>query len=539
MKIKYLYILLSLLSFVTFSCKENANDWEYDESYNRLFRPVTFKVNDFGSTYAELSYTGVTNATKYVFEFSEGDSLLFNNITRVDTIVADTLTPYVEASSITKTEFHTLFKNLNGTTRYSVRIKAIDEKSGMESGYVGICFDTPDEQIFTNNAPGVNSATLSWVPESEVTNIKYGEISEPSDTIWLNSKVLTDAEKKAGRAVIDGLNPGTNYLATILKGNAKRGTVNFKTLGMKSGVTIQVQPGDNINDLLAQQAAQGVTNISFVFKGGQTYEIETITVPVGISNIYFVGDVKMDETLPNLYLHHVNLSSPLSNISFQYIDLDARSNSSNFVFSIADDNCFKSISFDGCTIRNISRSLVYLNRDNLDIESIKISNCIIKNVGAGGYGLLNLSKSTVKLKSIAITNTTMMDMGDQLMQMKSSVSDITMNKCIFCNFNIGIGKIFRFDAKPTTITVTNSIFTGNNNGVKVNSGNGDYSSYLSFTSCYLTSDFVVDTRKFTNAETLSLKSEDLFVDPRNGDFHIKEGVKFAGAGKVGDPRWWN
>lgn len=35
-----------------------------------------------------------------------------------------------------------------------------------------------------------------------------------------------------------------------------------------------------------------------------------------------------------------------------------------------------------------------------------------------------------------------------------------------------------------------------------------------------------------------MTSEDLFVDPRTADFHIKEAVKFAGAGKVGDPRWW-
>lgn len=54
----------------------------------------------------------------------------------------------------------------------------------------------------------------------------------------------------------------------------------------------------------------------------------------------------------------------------------------------------------------------------------------------------------------------------------------------------------------------------------------------------MTSDFPEGKTQFFNITHLTQSSEDLFVDPKNGDFHFKEGVVFAGKGKAGDPRWW-
>ena len=62
--------------------------------------------------------------------------------------------------------------------------------------------------------------------------------------------------------------------------------------------------------------------------------------------------------------------------------------------------------------------------------------------------------------------------------------------------------------------------------------------YLSFAGCYLTSDFQENDKKFTDAQILKISSEELFENPKNGNFHFKPEAKFEGDGKVGDPRWW-
>ena len=43
---------------------------------------------------------------------------------------------------------------------------------------------------------------------------------------------------------------------------------------------------------------------------------------------------------------------------------------------------------------------------------------------------------------------------------------------------------------------------------------------------------------FEEITRIKQSSDDLFVDPLNGDFHIKPGAGFAGTGNAGDPRWY-
>ena len=70
MKIRnFYYILLGIFAFSVIACEE-ANEWEVDPSHDRLFRSTKFEVKETNPTSALLSFRGVTNATKYVFDFS-------------------------------------------------------------------------------------------------------------------------------------------------------------------------------------------------------------------------------------------------------------------------------------------------------------------------------------------------------------------------------------------------------------------------------------------------------------------------------------
>jgi hypothetical protein len=542
MKIPFYILLLSFLSFALISCEEDVNDWGYDESYDRLFRPATIEVEDILSTSVKLRFLGVVNATKYVFEFSEGDSLLFTNITKIVEITTDSLYSNSDSGkSPAAIEFILSFSGLKGTTPYSVRVKAVDENNNLESGYIHAYFETSDEQIFKNSNSATNKVTLSWILGAEVTHILYWENVREGQEPVQKTLQLTNEDKLAGQATITGLTSGTGYTAVIYNDDAKRGTWSFQTLGINNGRTIRLQASDatNIDAILIDCVANGDGTVALVFDGSQVYEIDKITIPEGMDLLYLVGDAATDGTEPELYLNRITMSAPMTAITFQSVDLNARLNSSNYVFDIGSTNCFKRVSFEGCTIRNIGRSLVRLNHEELDVDYVRISNCIIKNVGVSGYGFINMGKNIVRLGELSIKNSTIMDFGsDRLMQLQGGVLNLIIDKSTLCNFTSKSVEVFRFDKQPGNITVTNSIFTGNNGGSKINAGRNDYSAYLEYPSCYITSDLVVNTNPFTNAISLELTSEDLFINPQNGDFHFKEGVSFNGRGKAGDPRWW-
>ena len=540
MKIRnFYYILLGIFAFSVIACEE-ANEWEVDPSHDRLFRSTKFEVKETNPTSALLSFRGVTNATKYVFDFSEGDSLLFNNIVFTTELLVDTMNAYNKEVSEIKTEYRALFTDLNGTTRYSVRMKAVNGDTGMESGYVQLCFDTTDEQIFTTVTPGTTSVSLNWQAEKTATRIEYGELVKTeiegeeakTDTIWATPHELTSTEKQAGELTIDGLKPGTNYLTYIFNEKARRGSYKFKTLGSSKGTTISVKASDDINALLAGAPAGDVT---LSFTGGQTYEVGEFTIPETVTNLYIAGNV-VGGKMPVLNMTKFVFSALMDNFYVQYMDI-VSDGKSQFMIELGGSTGFKNVSFEGCNISEIPRSLIRTNSGDLEVEGIAINNCFIKNVGLSGYGLLNIGKLK-SLSTISITNTTLLNIGDQIMDLRVQTDKVTFTQSIFCNYDINMPKLLRLDKQPKEITVTGVIFTGDNKGGKMNSGNSDYSKYLSFAGCYLTSDFQENDKKFTDAQILKISSEELFEDPKNGDFHFKPEAKFEGDGKVGDPRWW-
>jgi len=531
-KISKLILGICAIIGMTTACSEDVNNWPVDPSYDRLFRTTHFNIVETKPTTITLGFNGVTDATKYVFEFSLGDSLLFNNIVKTEEVKADTLTAYSSGKFVVQNEYRKLFEELNGTSRYSVRMKAVNENTGAESDYYCLYFKTPAEQIFTGAVPGIKDATLNFESDKTATEVRIGQVVK-GDTIWLETKSINATIQANGEIYFDGLNPGTTYIAQIMNGEFLRGTYSFTTLGSALGTAITVNPGDDVNALLSENVDSIVT---LIFTGGQTYEIGGVTIPEGINRIYFSGSV-VNGNKAKLMMKSAALSQKMNALYFQYVEIDD-DNQNGFWMMISGSNYFENITFDGCTIRNIPNCLIYVGTSEAVINSITVNNCIVNRCSTSGWGVINIGKGDCKLGSITLTNSTICEIGDQLMDIRPAAEMITIDKCIFCNFEINMPKWIRINKQPSEIYVTNNIFAGNNGGGKLNSGYGDYSSWLDFSGCYLTADLVQNTKKFTNALQIELTTEELFVDPKNGDFHVKDGVTFAGKGKAGDPRWW-
>lgn len=517
------------MSALLFSCNDNVNNWSVDSNYDGLFRSLTFSVGKLKPTTVAINYSKVIGATKYIFEFSK-DSLLFNNICRRDTLLADTLTSIGNATDTMSIKYQVVFKDLDGLTQYSIRMKGISDKK--QSGYVSAAFKTPKEQIFTGVTSYLNSATFTWPSGENVTTIRYWKTDvNNSDTteVKLSSDQITN-----GSATISGLTSGESYGAALMKGMVMRGLASFTTKGIYGARVVTVNSTQAFMDSLNYY--NGIEkNMTFVFEGGTTYELGRLTIPANYEKILFYGDTSSG-SYPVIHMANIGLIGNPSLI-FNYVTIDAQMDPANYMFNIGNTYCFNNLTFDGCNIKNIGRSLIRLTTAGLTIGSINISNCTISNIGKGGYGMINISKPE-SIGKISITSSTLIDLGEQMLQTNDGVGSIIVNKCTFYNNSLAMNQIFKFDKQPTSILVTNSIFSGPNNGAKVNSGYNNYSTFLLFNLCYQTSDFVTNANAFTNISSYSGTSNDLFVDPINGDFHIKSGASFAGRGVAGDPRWY-
>lgn len=535
----YTLLLCIIVSICITSCDDDVNDWPVDPSYEAPFRPTGFERATLWATSVEIAYKGVTDASKYVFEFSEGDSLVFNNIVRTVEIMADTLTVYNDNVAPTKREYRTIFEDLKGTTRYSVRMKGIN-KNNQETGYVQLTFDTPAEDVIRFYRVAPNSVTLYWDKEKEVNKVLYGIYTEDEE-ISFTTRILTPSELSSGVATVTGLSAGTTYDFQIMLDDQLRGSRRIKTSGI-SGNDVQqiaIDETTDVNELLTTQAGLGNKKIVLLFPvlaNEGVYEIGQINIPDGIEDLYFAG-VSNSMELPKLFLHAVRLNGLMQNIHFNNLSIDGRTNSSNYFFNIDNvDRHFKNVYFNGCEIRNISRSLVRLSAA-IDVDNVIVDDCIIFNVAVSGYGFYNTGKSDMSLKKLSITNTTMREIGDQLGDIQGKHDMVIIDYVTFCNYTTGLPKLIRWRNAPGGMQMTNNIFTGTNNDAALEAiYNTTYQ--MDFTSCYKTNEWTWKNYPFTNITEVNMSGEELFVDPRNGDFHIKDGARFAGANKAGDPRWW-
>lgn len=530
MKNTIIIFVVSILSCFMVSCEKDYNDWEVEPGHDRLFKSLIFEVSKVQSTSVELKFTKSIDATKYVFEFSK-DNLEFNEIVKTVELSANALVPFAPSSNLTKVEYREMFTDLEGTTGYSVRMKSVDEKTGMESGYQQIYFETPPEQIFTNYLPTTNSIKLQWTVSPRVTNIMF----YTDDMQLIKDVTLTDAQKTLGEITFDNLTIGTKYIAKIFNGTNNRGTLNVTTTGYAGSTVYKVLPTDNaatINTALTNLVTGGATDITVEFEVGQTYAIGgEIMIPTGVNNIAFTGSTGANGELPILSNARFNVKTQVNDIIIQYL---STTSSGNFFIDLG-TKAVNNIYIEGCNVSNIN-SVVRATGTTV-IKDVNVRNSWISNTG--GWGMFNFAGTTT-VGSLNVSNCTLTEIstrfGDIRIATKINFTNIT---CV--NITTAMGHLWNFDNnKPSQVSIQNLILGGPNGGAKINNTNGNYGNIpTSYTGSYMTNDMIVDTRPFTGIAVVPLNISGLFVDPANKNFHIKEGIGFAGTGVAGDKKWFD
>lgn len=541
MKKIYFAIILLVISVSTItSCIKKANEWDVDPSHARLFKSLTFVPNKVGATDIEIKYTKTVSADKYIFEFSKGN-LEFNDIVKTVEILADTLTPFENAASPAKVEYRTVFSELDGNSSYSVRMKGINTSTGLESSYSQFTFSTLAEQLFTNWEVFTDRITVTWTPSERVTHISVFDVVSGEET---QHNLLNATDKVNGIYELKNLDPGTNYKVVIYNNDAERGTKILKTSGLQGGVIIQVNPGDNIPTLVSGAIAQGKPNVILMFKGGETYNLATLTLPAGLSNVSFTGESTVDGIKPLLNMKELKLSDMIfGKVLFENIQLIGSNVDGDYLINLAANGLeIEEYFFTNCYISNY-RSAVRLANNTVKLNNIILDNCDIHKIG--GYGLINIAGSNPIVNLISIKNSTLTELSTQLMDVRSKVKSIYIRKNTFYNQTTALTQLFRFDTAnlPLTLTTELNIISGSNSGAKINATSYDHATTslsVNFTGSFRTNELQINSsfRDFSGITIYPGSASDLFVDPANRNFSIKPTANFGGRGSVGDPRWF-
>jgi hypothetical protein len=543
-KIKLIPALLILALLTTFSACEEFG-FPVDESFKRLFSPVTFSSENITATSADLTFSKVPGAETYVIEFSE-DSLQFTTIVRTLTVKADTLSLVSGSTS----SYLLRVGDLKGATRYSARLKAISPNNETpESKWDLLTFSTKSEQIFKNVLSTDKtdySVVLRWdASGAGVTHIMLTNKLDNST----KREDLTAADKTASMKLIEGLTGATTYTADIYNNDNKRGSITFRTNESvpSEGKVIRLTGTENLNEILAAESG----DITLVLPAGSLFEASWLdpatsttsyTLPISdnITKLTFwgvEGDVR-----PRLHSTAIKLGAGITELRFKNIEYYGKASTADYVLNENSTRAITKISFEDCEVHTV-RGVVRMQNDaNYTVlEKVLITNTIIHDIG--NYGITHTGAANTKLMDLEISGSTFYNITDPMCNLKNIATSVVIDQCTFYNA-FGNGRYFlQFNTTfvPEKLLVSNCVFGQMNatvlDGTQTMRATNPKLTTVFIENSYKTTDFFVHTGyPMTGISEYTGTAADLFVDPAARNFRIKD-VNFGGLTTAGDPRW--
>ena len=488
----------------------------HDVDLPRVLMPYDLKaVADQMEPNITISWEGTKNAEYYTIEAYQEDP----EFAGVPVVTAD----------VYGTEY--TLENLLGETTYNIRIKGVAEGKE-DSKWATITRATAPEQILSIPYKSIEETeiTLTWPAQKEVNTYKV-----LLDGSVVKEGAIPSSDASAGTMTIDNLKGGTKYTFEVYMDSKRRGYIDETTeIGApECDYTINLATTDNIQEKL-NEIANGKTgkySVSVLLQAGATYNFykigesnpkDVFTIPDGMS-VYFYGDKKNAPTVI-IDCTQMKIDGDHDVIAFQKINLQgekyfvnqsAACNIGKFEFTLCNISGFKGNTF----IRT-------QGSNNPTINTIEVTKCLISNCG-GNYDIFDLRKATVT--SLSIKNTTIFncDGSKSIVQSDKILQNFSMSGCTVYNSVKG-QPTYKLGSTGEKVTISNVIFAkAPDTGTNASTASVD----PSVSNTYITNDWL---KPITGAVSLDVAASDLFVDPDNGDFTIKEEYISLG---TGDPRW--
>lgn len=533
-KIKYIigrraFTLLTI--FATVSCTD-GNDWDVDNSYNRLFSVTSSSLSiSPEATTAEFKWTKTPGTEYYIIEVSK--DTLYNEVPMNNT----NSVVFGEDKTITQSPY--VLTDLDSDSKYFIRIKAMSSvKTESKWAYPEkFSFKTKSEQIMnsvSNSDKTSSSIRLSWTAGAAVTKIELLK-----NNLVVQEKTLTADEIAAGETTLTGLEPNTSYQANLYNNIIRRGYALFITFPEAPNADIILYLATD--DIIDQTYLDGLAtqypgkSITLALAADATYTVaEKITIPDGMS-INFFGIPGSNKTALRIQ-GTVDYAGSHDFITFQNLNLDCLNK--GYIMNQSSAGQVNKIEFDDCLIQNIATSFFRMQSTPIKVvNSLILNNCIFRNIGSGYFFIhIDANSGSGVLKNLTISNSTFDKVCASgkgfIYSNKTNMESLTISNCTlykvagasqrFIDFNTGYG--------ATAFSISNTILgmTGDATTLGIRSASAP-----SINSTYATSNWA-QTNDAVTYSTYSGTAADLFTDPENGDFSIKDG---SFNNNVGDPRW--
>lgn len=525
MKKLYIKSIVFGLAAVALASCSNPGDELTSIQYSRNFSPTGVEAKVRNRTNVELSWNRAEGVTQYNIEVFANDSLTFSG------------SP-VQSLTCTPDEMPITITGLEGETKYSFRVMALDGNTSRDSKWSGAYAKTESEQIFKtvkeDDIKG-KQVTLRW-PAGESADV----ITLSPGNITYN---VTSADVAAGAATITGLTPETAYTATMTRNGKTRGKVSFTTGVDLAETDILVKAGDDLKAAI-NDAPEGYR---LVIEPG-VYGIASSDAEVG-------GSVKIDKKLSIKGLRqndHPVIKGRFqieAEVDLDQVTLDGAETDGGQAFDFTADGEYESFSLTNSEVKNYTKGLCYLNKATL-VKTITIENCVIGNIECSGGDFLDARKggfNTLTFKGNTVYESALsrdfVRMDDNSSAVKASANIIVDHNTLY---NVGSGganyRVFYVRWKTgNKITFTNNLVVGTNykRGFANNSAtdkeptldNNVYFNTVNLISAGSTADATIIW-----FDTAGTELDPKFADAANGDFTItNDDVKDK---KVGAPRWY-
>jgi len=520
-------LLLAGVIFIVSSCKKDA---ETETGQSRMFSPSAIKSSTT-ETSAKLTWEAPL--------FAGADSVKYNvEVSTDSTFQAIRYTGTTDTAGI-----RISYPDLAIKETYYARIKAAETAGKPESKWtVSSSFRIPGAQIFSAvQATDIvdNAVILRWQSRAGLTKIVLTPASGTSISVNLTADDVSGTHK-----LISGLTSGITYTAEIFKDALTQGTVTFKTKDPLAGTLIDLREITNRPSVLADTITDVPAGSTIILKRGFQYNIETAVSLDKSVKIISGSDLTVSNPATIYITGSINVTagSTIDYIDFEDVYLRGDtygSSAGRYVMNVSNACTIGRLSFESCKV-NILRGVIrFQSAASILVNKFILNNTIVDNVG--GYGLLTLDAG--KVDDIVITNSTLY-MVEKVVVTKTATNSINIEKCtineapLSGNYLIdfggtSVGSVNGIAIKNVILGVGKATSTGATvvRGIRTSA-----TTNVIVSGSYNTSDYTTSANVISGLNAYSGKSTDLFTDPVNGNFKIKDSA-FAGVNTAGDPRW--
>ncbi len=399
------------------------------------------------------------------------------------------------------------------------------------------------------------AARVSWeTAGSPVTGVQVfaGEDENLEEEPLLDEFPVSQEDRDAGEVVIKGLDPDTEYQIAIYSEDELRGWAAYTTReGLPEGENvIDLRGEEDDPEILYNMLADGNYNEGSIIllKRGMTYEFpegptieKSVEIRSGYDLIPEMATLEYTQKHKGFNIADVNVGS----IVFNEVAIKGPYDGS-FLFYLNSEGALGEVRYENCQIGPL-RGGLRINEGAGTIDEITFNNTIVDSIES--YNLVYMQGSDWTINDVHINNSSFSKIGSSFIRSSNSndTRSVIIENSTFFEVAEAGNHILNWDNSDVNVTdgviLRNNIFgrgwnkageedygiKGYNNlpdtnfSVDNNWGTGDLELYSDDIPGFPSSVYDGD-------------SHDLWVDPDNLDFNIRDG-SFGGSRNAGDPQW--